>query len=404
MPRMIYVLSCLFIMMSSLQTWATTQPIEENELISSAVEAQPTEYEISILTCGQGSELYASFGHSAIRIKEKNLGIDRVYNYGVFNFNDPKFYQKFTLGVLDYYLDTASFDQFIAEYKRDERKVSEQKLALPQEEIKGIVAFLDHNALPENRSYRYDFTEDNCATRIRDVFPENLGINFLWGDILNNKKATYRHAINLNLTHNAWAKFGINLILGSIIDEPINDDQIMFLPPYLEQGFVHASYRLEPLVSETVILQPKEQELTRKLNGPLWLSIGILILTVLTFHVRAFNYLKPFMRFFLVFTAGLLGFFMLFMWLGTNYEQMSANYNILWAVPVHVVIAFFINKKAAWLKLFSLASISLLMVAFIIHLIGFQILPLIELTPFLLALMYVYIDVYKNSLNPEKQA
>lgn len=402
MLRIIYVLSCLLIITSALPTWANTPLIEETDLISSTQETTNTTYEISILTCGQGADLYASFGHSAIRIKEESLGIDRVYNYGVFNFNDPKFYQKFTLGVLDYYLDTTSFEQFIAEYKREQRKVTEQKLSLPQKEIKEIVAFLENNALPENKHYRYDFTEDNCATRIRDVFPDHLGINFLWGDILNNKKATYRHALNLSLTHNAWAKFGINLILGSVIDQPISDDQIMFLPPYLEQGFVNASYRLEPLVASTEVIQPLEQKLSQKLNGPLWMNIGILILTALAFHVRIFSYLKPIMRFSLVFISGILGCFMLFMWIGTSHEQMTANYNILWAVPVHVIIAFFINKKVAWLKLVSLASISLLMVAFIIHLIGFQILPLIELTPFLLALMYVYIDVYKNSLNPEK--
>lgn len=380
-------------MTSSLTSWANTQLSEESPT---------TTYEISILTCGQGADLYASFGHSAIRIKEVSLGIDRVYNYGVFNFNDPKFYQKFTLGELDYYLDTTSFEQFIAAYQRDQRKVTEQKLSLPQKEVKEIVAFLENNALPENKYYRYDFTEDNCATRIRDVFADNLDINFLWGDILNNKKATYRHALNLSLTHNAWAKFGINLILGSVIDQPISDDQIMFLPPYLEQGFVNASYRLEPLVTSTEVIQPIEQDLRQKLNGPLWMNIGILILTALAFHVRVFSYLKPIMRFSLVFISGVLGCFMLFMWIGTSHEQMTANYNILWAVPVHIVIAFFINKKVAWLKLASLASISLLMVAFIIHLIGFQILPLIELSPFLLALMYVYIDVYKNSLNPEK--
>lgn len=360
-----------------------------------------TEYSMSILTCGKGSELYASFGHTAIRIQEKNSGLDRVYNYGVFNFSDPKFYQKFTLGKLDYYLDTSSYDNFINEYEYYERQVKEQQLDLPQAEIESVVNFLNNNLLPENKYYRYDFTEDNCATRVRDIFPEVLGINFLWGEILNNKRASYRHAINLELGHNPWARFGINLLLGSTVDKTIDDDQIMFLPIYLEEGLKNAKYRMEPLVKETKIVQDKQETLPLRINGPLWMNIGILLLTALSFHVRIFSYLKPIIRFFLLFSVGALGCIMLFMWIFTNHEQCAANYNILWAVPIHIVIAFVAHKRTEWMRIFSLLFISLLMVAFIIHLIGIQILPLIEIAPLLLALMYIYIDMYKSSSGSE---
>lgn len=356
-------------------------------------------YEISILTCGTGADLYAAFGHSAIRVKEHSSGMDRVYNYGVFNFNDPNFYSKFTLGSLDYYLDTTSFENFIYEYEVTERKVIEQKLNLPQAEIHDIFTFLENNALPENKYYRYDFTEDNCATKIRDVFTNTLDINFLWGDILNNKTSTYRHAINLELPYSHWTRFGINIILGSKVDEPINDDQIMFLPKYLSHAFINASYRLEPLVKNTEIIQPKETLLNKGFNGPLWMNIGILILVALSFHTRIFGYLKPTIRFIVLFATGILGLFILFMWLGTEHIQTKNNYNILWAVPTNIIIAFLAHKKKAWIKMVALANISLLMVAFIIHLLGMQILPLIELSPLFLALIYIYLDLYKSNIN-----
>jgi hypothetical protein len=42
---------------------------------------------VSIFTCGRGNELYTTFGHTAIRIKDEGINLDVVYNYGAFDFN-----------------------------------------------------------------------------------------------------------------------------------------------------------------------------------------------------------------------------------------------------------------------------------------------------------------------------
>lgn len=52
------------------------------------------ETEVSILTCAPGNELYSLFGHTAIRINDPRHQIDRVYNYGTFDFSTPHFYLK----------------------------------------------------------------------------------------------------------------------------------------------------------------------------------------------------------------------------------------------------------------------------------------------------------------------
>ena len=53
-------------------------------------------WQVSLLTCGPGVEVYNQFGHSAIRMKHELRGIDVVYNYGIFDFNPPNFSLKFT--------------------------------------------------------------------------------------------------------------------------------------------------------------------------------------------------------------------------------------------------------------------------------------------------------------------
>ena len=39
--------------------------------------------EVSVLTAGPGNELFETFGHSAIRVKDPVLKMDYVFNYGV---------------------------------------------------------------------------------------------------------------------------------------------------------------------------------------------------------------------------------------------------------------------------------------------------------------------------------
>ena len=352
---------------------------------------------ISILTCGVGEELYSSFGHNGVRVIDSSKGTDEVYNYGTFSFSDPDFYIKFLRGKLLYYLDKSSYNAFIDTYIEERRNIQEQVINLSAAQKREMIKFLEHNALPENREYKYDFFMDNCATRIRDLFPKILGPEFYFGETVGNKKISYRGIMNHYLINKHWERLGVNLLLGARIDSIMTYDGIMFLPDYVHKGLVHARYRGEHVVKEEVDILKNNPPKVSSFNGPLWMMIGILILTVLSFLLRAFRYLKSIMRFLILFATGLLGCIILFMWVGTNHLACSDNYNILWAVPLNVVIAFVGNKKRFWLKIYSLAAISLLIVALVINAIGIQQLPLIEISPMLLCLMYIYIDMYKQN-------
>lgn len=74
----------------------------------------------SVLTISPGTELYSTFGHTAIRIKDLRNKNDYVFNYGTFDFETPNFYVKFALGKLDYMLSVESFNDFMAFYKEEE--------------------------------------------------------------------------------------------------------------------------------------------------------------------------------------------------------------------------------------------------------------------------------------------
>ena len=75
------------------------------------------EAEISVLTCGTSTEVYALFGHTAIRVKDKANGIDVVYNYGAFDFSTPNFIGRFVKGDLQYFVTNGSYIDFYYNYQ-----------------------------------------------------------------------------------------------------------------------------------------------------------------------------------------------------------------------------------------------------------------------------------------------
>lgn len=369
-----------------------------------ALPSEGSHLRISILTCGVGEELYASFGHTGVRIIDSSRGTDEVYNYGTFNFYDPDFYTKFTLGRLLYYIDKSSFHQFMYEYEEEKRTVQEQVLNLSEEQKQRVLQYLETNLLPQNRGYFYNFLFDNCATRVRDIFPEALGAAFHFGPILEGKPISYREVINHYLSQKHWERFGINLLLGRPVDSLMTDEGSMFLPDYLYKGIEKATLDGKPLVAKQTYLLNKSTRTTHALDGPLWMSIGIFILTILSFHTRAFHYLRGVIRFLLLFVSGALGCFMLFMWLGTEHTACGQNFNVLWALPFNVIIAFVAFKKRKWLKYYAVAAFVSIFLALAIHVFGVQKLPLFELIPLLLSLLYIYSDLWKRNSNNEANA
>ena len=87
---------------------------------------------VSLLTAWPGPEVYQLCGHSAIRIR--GAEVDSVWNYGVFDFDEPNFVYRFVKGETDYMLVCYPTMWFMPEYLSEGRKVLEQDLNLTQDE------------------------------------------------------------------------------------------------------------------------------------------------------------------------------------------------------------------------------------------------------------------------------
>jgi hypothetical protein len=305
---------------------------------------------ISILTCSPGEELYSTFGHSAVRVTDSVSNSDIVYNYGTFNFDEPGFYRKFIRGKLSFYLSTEDFDSFIADYREEKRDITEQVLNLTCVERYNVVMLLQANMMAENRTYKYDFTFDNCTTRLRDLIEKAADSSIHFGNVLSSKK-TFRNLIYeyLNKNDKQWSKLGIDILLGRPTDAVMQPREVMFLPDYLLETFDHTSIDSRPLVSQKQnILELDIAPVTiNYFTHPLFIfSCFFLLIVLLSFSKNSFiKRLLIAFDGFMFFITGLLGILLIFMWFGTDHLMCKDNFNLLWAWPTNVVAAFYIHSK-----------------------------------------------------------
>ena len=249
--------------------------------------------EISVFTIGPGSSLNDAFGHSAYRVKDNF--IDIVFNYGIYDFDTPNFYTKFAQGKLNYKIGANYYDDFIDAYIRQNRTIDEQVLNLSQDQKQQIFNYLSKNYEPENQYYLYDFFYDNCATKIKDVLVDALDDNVEFNNPNLVEAKSFRTLIQDNLHWNSWGSFGIDIALGSVIDQQATPEEHMFLPEYIHSFFGNSTIGNNPkkkLVKQEKIIYNKidSKQPTFFLMSPVFI-IGLIscLIIYLTFGFRS-NY------------------------------------------------------------------------------------------------------------------
>jgi hypothetical protein len=349
---------------------------------------------VSLITCDPGDEIYAKFGHTAIRIKDTE-GTDLVYNYGLFDFRTEHFYWKFLRGHTDYLLGVSRTVDFLNEYISRNSSVFEQVLNLNKEEKLKLIHLLDVNYQPQNRTYRYNFIFDNCATRPQDIILE--AITGVIVDHKNTTDETYRDIIEKYLKNDAWADLGINILLGIDADKLAGEQGEIFIPGNLKSFFQRATIlsfdngnnERRLVKSAEILVQsiPSQTTKTHWLFHPfsftmVWLVLGI----ILTFLKEKKSSVYRVFDTILYFFTGIAGLIIMFFSFFSEHPMVSDNLNLLWLNPLNLVVAFMIWHSKTRKLLFFYNMIYLLLIltyvilnVFFVHSIVPAVIPLIAL-------------------------
>ena len=310
------------------------QPAEREDDIYSNLE-------ISLLTCSPGDELYSAFGHTAIRVN------DMVFNYGMFNFNTEGFYIKFVSGQTDYELGVEMMDGFERQYERRNRSVIEQKLNLTNEEKAALFNALIENTRPENKTYRYNFVFDNCATRPRVKIEECLKGAIKYD--VKEESESYRKLIEKYVGEDSWIKFGIDILIGAEADKTASFFDRLFLPDELMNAFATARRdNGERLVTETkeIVSQDKDEDDDED-NGVTPLAVAVIAMSIISIASLLFPRKLKALDFVLFLATGLLGVVVTFLCFFSLHPLVGENYNLLWLNPLHLIIPLTIFIKKA---------------------------------------------------------
>jgi hypothetical protein len=301
---------------------------------------------ISVLTCSEGPELHAAFGHSALHVFDPGIGIDQVYNFGTFDFDAPNFYLNFVKGKLDYFVSISSYTTFSGYYKYVGRSVVRQELNLNTEQKQQIFEALVFHAKPENKYYRYDFLTENCATKIPEMLMASLGDSLFIPSSFDPKYLTYRSTIHEHLSRFSWERFGIDLVLGARVDRPIKGTALAYLPIYLKELLAQSSFYGQPIVQETRLEIPKAYEL----QEASFIYSPLLVVSLLLFYVLVSLWLGKTKRGYAFFDQlmlliiGSVGLLLTFLNFFAEHYATAVNFSIFWANPLLIVALFFRSK------------------------------------------------------------
>lgn len=329
----------------ALSFWYTKSTAQLSRLLSDSAY-------ISLITVDPGEFVYSTFGHSALRVRDPENRLDRVYNYGTFNFEQPNFLLKFCQGRLLYFLDIESYRNFEYGNLYDNRPMREQILRLTPEQRQRLSDLLEENAREENRYYKYEFFYDNCATRIRDIVKETFFHQITFDSTGLPIGTTMRQLLHQYLTDKPWTQFGIDLLIGTPADHVARTEDYMFLPDYMHDLFGTAR------IDDTTLLVQSERQIPNRpllprpayqpgfFENPLMAMCLVALIGLLSMANPRTEYVFDIIFWFVLGAAGLL---MTLFWVATDHSATKNNLNLLWALPTHLLF-FWRRTRTEWIE------------------------------------------------------
>jgi hypothetical protein len=167
---------------------------------------------------------------------------------------------------------------------------------------------------------------------------------------------SFRELTDLYLEEQPWGDLGIDIGLGLPTDKKATPYEYMFLPDFVESGFAHASIisngGREPLVKETRLIYESlpEEHASGFFHPLLVFSLFLLLAVLVTYRDLRKRRLSTYFDVVLFSVLGFLGVCLLLLWTATNHHAAARNFNLLWALPTHLIAAFAFIRQPRWLE------------------------------------------------------
>ncbi len=250
----------------------------------------PRNGDVYLVTIGLGQQLYTRYGHTVLRVVDRDSGADYNFNWGIFDYSSQlAFGFVFFKGILTYRLGVSGYTHMHRHYgRRENRSVSQNKVNLTAQQKTQLFELLATNLRPENITYHYQYFFDNCATIVRDYLDRVLHGKIEETYATQMVAQTFRHYVRGNLNRPPIVVFGLDMVMNSRIDYPLSKWQEMFYPLKLQQymGELLAvddagNFTDEPLLAVEEIIYAGDPWLSSVIDS-FWVFAGVALLLLLS--------------------------------------------------------------------------------------------------------------------------
>jgi hypothetical protein len=371
---------------------------------------------VYLATMEPGPEFWERFGHNAIVLSEQSFEDGGFvgaasFNFGYFDFQQQNFIVNFARGKMEYLglVQDAAGD--IANYLRNNRRVTLQKLALSDQQIAKLQAHLVAQTGAPNDRYRYDYFRNNCSSKVRDAL--NVATDGAFESALLGRSHGYTFR-SLGLAHAQsvpWMYLGIHAGLGPSTDRPISLYEELFIPELLKRAVANLSLpdqqtQLTSIVAQTLQLGPEGPAILPSRSDIRWYflvtGLALAILIAIGFRYRTNNLLRIVSGITATSVSlllGLGGLLLMFLWFATDHVDAKANLNIMLFCPLLILaVASFAGSFAVhWQPSRLLQRVNLLAVIAAFSALAIKVLPSVKqqniewyllILPILLALLF----------------
>jgi hypothetical protein len=326
--------------------------------------------QIDLYTMGPGEELFSTFGHAAICVRDERTPLGRCYNYGTADFRTPlPLTWSFVRGRALFWVSVLDGFSMLHYYQSVDRAVWRQTLALPPDRAERLAALLEASTDEKVKYYRYHHFNDNCTTRIRDLV--NQALDGALRDPRRDRQKSFRQWARDGFAGNWPLLVAVELLLGRSADHRTDSWDAMFLPSELR---AEVSDRLH---SPPLLVVPSTRA---PQTGSPWL--GELALVLGGLFLAALALTRPGLVAGGIF-LGLIGLILWALFALSTFPELTRNENLLAYWPTDFALGFLPRR---WLRRYLDARLAVFAVLIVGHL-GIFVQPLASLALPLLPLL-----------------
>tara|TARA_R100001377_G_scaffold85147_1_gene70520 strand:- start:797 stop:2185 length:1389 start_codon:yes stop_codon:yes gene_type:complete len=351
-----------------------------------------------LITVDVGDQVWDNFGHTALRVVDRNTRSDLVFNWGLFDASEGNvvFASNFLQGILNYQLGVSPPSWEFGRYEREQRTVWQDKINLTNAQKETLYKRLAWNLREENIVYSYQYFFDNCTTRVRDYLNEALG-GRLESENRALARSTFRDEVQSHYASIPAVAVSLDILMNGRIDRRMTQFEELFLPAQLRRELLsfpsdvlRNGQRVTMLEEPTVIMEFTPP--TAQASGYYFVGAGLFAVVVFLFLMLRRVPLSSFssqpgftlraaqlsyrvmglLTLLLSIASGIYGSIMSFGWLASAHLDLHHNLNLLLFWPTDLLGAYFAVRWLIAGRSYTMSSTlhNVIILYFILHILA----------------------------------